>query len=157
MRIRRTIVAFVVLFAVGLGVASAAPTADAQVAFDTFTVSTRHITTTQRVDLPTAEAVQCGAPAANPVLVSSTSIALEPVITTIATFGPDTIFIGEDETVPYEVVSGETNYNTRTTYETVVTQTYQGIEAGPPCDGAVDALAALAPTGAVAVSPNFTG
>jgi len=144
MRSRRAVAMFVVLTAFGVGTARSAGAVDPQAdPINTFTTSTKHMTTTQRTDLPDAEATECGTPATSPSLVSETSIALDPVVTTEPTIGPAVIFIGENEQTPHTVLDGEVNFNTRTTYETVVTEYFQGVAAGPPC--------------AVVVDPRFTG
>ena len=130
MNVRRATAAVLATVAVTLGVTTAgAQTPPA----DTFTDSTLRITTIQRIDLPDAEATECEAPAVEPVLVSETATALEPTYKTIITLGPATIYIGENEQTPYQVGDDETNFNTRTTYETVITQTFQATAAGPPC------------------------
>jgi hypothetical protein len=130
--------------AVGLGAVQSAQAVDQQAdPINTFTTSTLQVTTTQRADLPDAEATECDAPAMPPNLVNETSTVLDPVETLQLTFGPDTIYIGEDELTPYVLVDGQTNVNTRTTYETVVTQYFQGVAEGPPCG--------------IAVDPRFTG
>ncbi|MBM3659437.1 MAG: hypothetical protein FJW95_08015 [Actinobacteria bacterium] len=97
------------------------------------TTSTKHVVTTTRVDLVPAPASECGFPGSDPVLVEETSVALDPVLSTTTTFGPATIYVGEDELQEFFVAAGTANTNTRTTYETVVTQYFQAVEPGPPC------------------------
>jgi len=99
----------------------------------TATTSTKYVITTERVDLEPAPAPECGFPGSDPVLVEETSVALDPVVSTTSTFGPATIYIGEDEQQEFFVEPGTGNVNTRTTYETVVTQYFQAVEPGPPC------------------------
>jgi hypothetical protein len=140
MSIRRAVAMFAVLTVFGVGAMQSAQAVDtSDEGATTFTTSTRHLVTTERIDLPEADATECGASASPPTLVEQTTVALTPVDETFLTFGPDTIFIGEDEQTPYTLADGETNFNTRTTYETVVTQYFQGVAEGPPCAVAVEA------------------
>jgi hypothetical protein len=118
---------------------------------NSFTTATKHVITVHRVDLPDAAAGACGLPASAAVLVDETSDELEPTVETITTFGPATVYIGEDQQTPYQVGDDETNFNTITTYETVVTRTYQGAGAGAACP------APIAPAAAVVTSVRLTG
>jgi hypothetical protein len=120
--------------------------AGAQEVGQEFTTSTLHVTTTHRTDLADRPASACGAAAVAPTLVAEQSEALDPVESVQTTFGPATIFIGEDEKTPHQVPDAVENFNTRTTYETVVVQTFQGVAAGAPC-----------PAAQVVAAARFTG
>jgi hypothetical protein len=99
----------------------------------TITSSTRHTTSTQRVDLEDAPAPECDFPGSPPELVDETSVDSEPVITLRETIGPATIMTGENESVPFYVEAGTNNLDVLTSYETVVTQYFQATAAGEAC------------------------
>lgn len=124
-------VALVGATAVAMGAVASAADVGEQ-AF-TSTESTLHVTTVVRVDLDPVPAPECDFPGSDAVVVDQTSVAKDPVTSAIITVGPAEIMIGEDETVPHTVLSGDVNTNTRVTYETVVTQYFQAAEPGPPC------------------------
>ena len=105
----------------------------------TTTESTKRVTTTTRVDLEAAPAEVCDAPATEPVLVDQTSQELYPTALVTLAIGPDTIMIGENQQTPYFIPNGQSNLDTLTTYETVVTQYFQATAAGPPCAVVVEA------------------
>jgi len=105
----------------------------------TNSTSTKHITTTKRVDLEDAPALECDDPGSPAALVDQTSQALDPSLTVTQAVGPTTIMIGEDQQTPYVVPNGDQNIDTLTTYETVVTQYFQATAAGPPCAVVVEA------------------
>jgi len=136
--------------AVTTGATSTSATVDCQVTTTTTaestitcTTSTKHITTVERVDLPDAPATACDAPATDPVKVSETSKVAEGIVTTTTYIGPQTIYVGEDQKTPLDIVPGGIDYDTLTTINITVTQTYQGTAAGEAC---------------VVVAPvNFTG
>ena len=109
----------------------------------TTTQSTKRVTTTSRVDLEAAPTEVCDAPATEPVLIDQTSQELYPTALVTLAIGPDTIMIGENQQTPYFIPNGQSNLDTLTTYETVVTQYFQATAAGPPC--------------AVVVAARFTG
>jgi hypothetical protein len=130
---RRPRVASLVIGALALAIPITGAVAGAQEANQEFTTSTLHVVTTHRTDLAEAPASACGAAVQPPVLVSEVSQALDPVESVQVTFGPATIFIGENEQTPHQVPDAIENFNTRTTYEIVVTQTFQGVAGGEPC------------------------
>jgi len=105
----------------------------------TTTQSTKRVTTTSRVDLEAAPTEVCDAPATEPVLVDQTSQELYPTALVTLAIGPDTIMIGENQQTPYFIPNGQSNLDTLTTYETVVTQYFQATAAGPPCAVVVEA------------------
>lgn len=105
----------------------------------TATLSTRTVVVTERVDLDDAEATECGTEAQPPVLVDQTSVTPEdPVsIETTTTIGaiPDgtVIYVGENQQTPFLVVGGGVNIDTLLTYQTTITQFFQGVAEGAPC------------------------
>lgn len=100
---------------------------------NTVTESTRHVTTTSRVDLADAPPPECGFPGSDPVLVDETSVPGETTISAGVTVGPAVIFVGPDQSVEHQVLAGQVNTDILTTYETIVTQYFQATAAGEAC------------------------
>jgi hypothetical protein len=102
---------------------------------NTFTTSTFHKTTTNRVDRADEPAPACDFPGSDPALVDQTTTVLDPVVTLTDTIGPATILIGDLNTggTAFDVLAGTTNTDVLSTYETVVTQYFQATAAGEVC------------------------
>ena len=131
-RVRRIGLLGVVALIGALAIGPAATAADAGDQAFTSTTATTHPVTTVRVDLAPAPAPECDFPGRDPVLVDQMSVAKDPVTSATVVVGPADIMIGEDQSVPYHVPSGDVNTNTNVAYETVVTQYFQAVEPGPP-------------------------
>jgi len=98
----------------------------------TFTTSTKLFTTTKRSDLPDAAASECDAPATDPVKVSETSEDVQTIATTTY-IGPQTIYVGDNQQIQFDIKPGAEDIDTLVTIETVVTQLFQATAAGDSC------------------------
>jgi hypothetical protein len=107
-----------------------------QVDNTTITMSTKHVTTTERVDLDPASAPECDFPGTPPALVDETAVDLEPTVTITETIGTGdgvVIWVGPDQSEQFVVRAGTNNFDVLTTYERVVTQHFQATAAGEVC------------------------
>ncbi|MFN8025246.1 MAG: hypothetical protein U0W40_02485 [Acidimicrobiia bacterium] len=127
----------------------------------TSTTASKRVVVTNRTDLPNLPAAACDALAVAPRLIDETATTGAPVTEAIVTVGPQTIFIGPEQSVQYQVVSGEIDTTTLVTTTTTIQQTWQGRAAGAPCSGVPVAQPSPPTTVAAAVAvpaaPAFTG